>query len=201
MREFFNENGKTIVKLLLNQFGAAIMGLMITMAASSNDTLILCASIFAVLFYLVLLYSVIWEKGGQDRIKVDGGRAAYRPFNGLLISLIANIPNFVFAALIIVGKFFGSTDGAFGYEWAGNIYAVANMIGRLWNGMYLGLIQTYAPFNPVVHLLDILPALFVCGLGYYLGLRNRRIMGVFELKPPKNSHAKPAVSKKPGERK
>lgn len=185
MREFFSENGKIIVKLMLNQFGAAVMGLMITMAAASSDTLMLFASIFASLFYVALLYSVIWEKGGQDRIKVDGGRAAYQPFKGLLMALIANIPNLVLAILIAAGKFFGSTDGPFGYEWAGNIYAVANVIERMWNGMYLGLIQTYLPFNPIAHFVDILPALFVCGFGYYIGLRNIRILGIFELKKPK----------------
>ncbi|MBQ7922658.1 MAG: hypothetical protein IJ325_08795 [Clostridia bacterium] len=185
MREFFSENGKIIVKLMLNQFGAAVMGLMITMAASSSDNLMLFASIFASIFYVALLYSVVWEKGGQDRIKVDGGRAAYKPFKGLVMSLIANIPNFVLAILIAVGRYFGSTDGPFGYEWAGNIYAISNAIGRMWNGMYLGLIQTYIPFNPIAHFLDILPALFVCGVGYYIGLRNVRILSIFELKKPK----------------
>ncbi|MBE6569850.1 MAG: hypothetical protein E7658_06515 [Ruminococcaceae bacterium] len=190
MREFFSENGKIIVKLMLNQFGAAVMGLMITLAAANSDKLMLFASIFASIFYVALLYSVIWEKGGQDRIKVDGGRAAYKPFKGLLMALIANIPNLVLAILIAVGRFFGSTDGAFGYEWAGNIYAVSNAIGRMWNAMYLGLIQTYMPVNPLAHFLDILPALFVCGFGYFLGLRNFRILGIFEVKKPKKESDK-----------
>jgi len=190
MREFFSENGKIIVKLMLNQFGAAVMGLMITLAAANSDKLMLFASIFASIFYVALLYSVIWEKGGQDRIKVDGGRAAYKPFKGLLMALIANIPNLVLAILIAVGRFFGSTDGAFGYEWAGNIYAVSNAIGRMWNAMNLGLIQTYMPVNPLAHFLDILPALFVCGFGYFLGLRNFRILGIFEVKKPKKESDK-----------
>lgn len=187
MREFFSENGKIVVKLMLNQFGAAVLGLMVTMAASSSSTLMLFASIFASVFYVALLYSVVWEKGGQDRIKVDGGRAAYKPFKGLLLALIANIPNLVLAILIAVGKYFGSTDGPFGFEWAGNIYAMSNAICRLWNGMYLGLIQTYIPFNPIAHFIDILPALFVCGAGYYIGLRNARILGIFDLKKPKKN--------------
>ncbi len=194
MKEFWSENSKTITKLLLNQFGAAFMGLMITAAASSNEWLRLFASCFATIFYLVLIYNVIWERGGQDRIRVDGGRAAYRPMTGLLISLVANIPSIILGVFTIVGKIFGSTTGPFGYEWAGNLYAISNVLTRLWNAMYVGIIQTYSPNNHIIHLLDILPALFVTGLGYYLGMKNVRILSIFELKRPE----KPAdKTKKP----
>lgn len=187
MREFWSENSRTITKLMLNQFGAAFMGLMITAAASANEWLRLFASCFAVLFYLVLLYNVIWERGGQDRIRVDGGRAAYRPLTGLLISLVANIPSIILGILVIIGYIFGSTDGAFAYEWGGNLYAVSNVLTRLWNAMYIGIVQTYSPNNPIIHLLHVIPALFVTSLGYYLGLRNVRIMSIFELKRPEKS--------------
>lgn len=187
MREFWSENSTTVVKLMLNQFGAAFMGLMITAAATSNAWLRLFASCFAILFYLVLLYNVIWERGGQDRIRVDGGRAAYKPFTGLLISLVANLPTIILGILVIVGYIFGSKDGPFAYEWGGNLYAISNALTRLWNAMYIGVIQTYFPNNPVIHLLHIVPALFVTSLGYFLGLKNVRILSAFELKPPKKS--------------
>ncbi len=186
MREFWSENGKIVKKLILNQFGAAVMGLMITAAAASNPSLKLFASLFAIAFYLVLLYMVVWEHGGQDRIRVDGGRAAYKPFTGLKISLVANIPNILFAVLIIIGWFFGRKDGP-AMEWAGNLYFICNMLGRIWHGMYIGLIQTFSPNNPIAHLLVVLPALFICTLGYWLGLTNRRIFSMFELRPPKKS--------------
>ena len=196
MREFWNDNRQTIVRLILNQFGAAVMGLLVTAAAASNEKLMLGASVFSTIFYLVLLYCVIWERGGKERIRIDGGRAAWRPLYGLYMSLLANIPNFVLAVLIFIGKIFGSIDGPFGYEWAGNLYAIVNVVTRLWNAMYLGLIQTYSPNNPVIHFLDILPALFVCTLGYYLGLKNKRIFSIFDLKPPKTETG---AAKKPKE--
>ena len=196
MREFWNDNRQTIVRLILNQFGAAVMGLLVTAAAASNEKLMLGASVFSTIFYLVLLYCVIWERGGKERIRIDGGRAAWKPLYGLYMSLLANIPNFVLAVLIFIGKIFGSIDGPFGYEWAGNLYAIVNVITRLWNAMYLGLIQTYSPNNPVIHFLDILPALFVCTLGYYLGLKNKRIFSIFDLKPPKTETG---AAKKPKE--
>ncbi len=197
MREFWSENGKIVTKLILNQFGAAVMGLMITAAAASNPTLKLFASLFAICFYLVLLYMVVWEKGGQDRIRVDGGRAAYQPLTGLKISLLANIPNILFAVLIIIGYIFGRKDGPFAMEWAGNLYFVCNMLGRLWHGMYIGLIQTFSPNNPIGHLLVVLPALFVCTAGYWLGLKNRRIFSMFELRPPKKTSGYSHSEKKP----
>ena len=196
MREFWNDNRQTIVRLILNQFGAAVMGLLVTAAAASNEKLMLGASVFSTIFYLVLLYCVIWERGGKERIRIDGERAAWKPLYGLYMSLLANIPNFVLAVLIFIGKIFGSIDGPFGYEWAGNLYAIVNVITRLWNAMYLGLIQTYSPNNPVIHFLDILPALFVCTLGYYLGLKNKRIFSIFDLKPPKTETG---AAKKPKE--
>ena len=198
MREFWNDNRQTIVRLILNQFGAAVMGLLITAAASSNDKLMLGASVFSTIFYLVLLYCVIWERGGKERIRIDGGRAAWKPLYGLYMGLLANIPNFLLAVLVLIGKIFGTVDGPFGYEWAGNLYAIANVITRLWNAMYLGLIQTYSPYNPIIHFLDILPALAVCTLGYYLGLKNMRLFSIFDLKPPKTEAGS---TKKPTEKK
>jgi hypothetical protein len=195
MREFWSENGKIVTKLTLNQFGAAVMGLMITAAAASNDTLKLFASLFSTCFYLILLYTVVWEKGGQDRIRFDGGRAPWKPLTGLKMSLLHNISNILFAVLIIIGYIFGKKGGMFEMEWAGNLYAIFNAIGRLWHGMYIGLIQTYSPNNPIAFLLVILPSLFTCTFGYYMGLKNRRIFSVFELKPPKKqdgySHPSP----------
>ncbi|MBE6613908.1 MAG: hypothetical protein E7631_01205 [Ruminococcaceae bacterium] len=185
MREFWTENGRIVTKLILNQFGAAVMGLMITAAAASNQTLKLFTSLFAICFYLMLLYMVVWEKGGQDRIRFDGGRAAWQPLNGLKMSLLHNIPNILFAVLIIIGYIFGKKGGMFEMEWAGNMYAIFNAIGRLWHGMYIGLIQTYSPNNPIAHLLVVLPAMFTCTFGYYMGLTNRRVFSIFELSPPK----------------
>lgn len=187
MREFWSENSRTITKLLLNQFGAAFMGLLITAAATKTEWLMLLTSCFATLFYLVLIYNVIWERGGQDRIRVDGGRAAYKPLTGLFISLAANIPSIILGILVVIGYIFGSKDGAFAYEWGGNLYAVSNVLTRLWNAMYIGIVQTYSPNNPIIHLLHVIPALFVTTLGYFLGLKNVRIMSIFELKRPEKS--------------
>lgn len=186
MKDFWSENSKIIGKLILNQFGATFLGLMVIIAASAAQSqkiwLMLFASIFASLFYLFLIYNVIWEKGGQDRIKIDGGRAPKKPLKGLWISLAANIPNFILALLVIISDPFKSTA-----EWAASLNGISRALCLLWEGMYAGFVSCFSPHNPIIHLLYIFPAVAVTSFGYLLGMNNKRILSVFELKQPKNN--------------
>ena len=184
MKDFWSENSKIIGKLILNQFGATFLGIMVITAASAAESqrnwLMLFVSCFATAFYLFLLYNVIWEKGGQDRIRIDGGRASRKPLTGLWVSLIANIPNFIIAVIILVSDPFKGTQ-----EWAGTLNVIGRSLALLWEGMYAGVVSYFSPRNPIIHLLCIFPAVFVTTAGYFIGLSNKRIMSVFELKQPK----------------
>lgn len=173
---YYKKNSKIISKLVLYQIGAAILGIIVTSAAVKSDWLFLAAGIFSSVFYLALIYSAMWEEGGHERIKIDGGRAENAPMRGLIISAIANIPNLVLAILILIGNIFGSKNGAFAWVWAGSIGAIASVAARFYEGMYLALIQTYSPYNPIGFFLIIIPALAVSMLAYNMGLRNRRIL-------------------------
>jgi len=193
MKEFWSENSKIISKLILNQFGATFLGLMVIAAASAAQGqrawLMLFASCFAAFFYLFLVYAVVWERGGRDRIKVDGGRAVPKPWTGLWVSLIANIPNFILAVLVLISDPFKAS-----FEWAGNMNLISRALCLLWEGMYAGFVSYFSPNNPLIHLLYVLPAVAVSTFGYLLGFHNLRLLSVFELKPPKNqqnSNARP----------
>ncbi|MBQ3709037.1 MAG: hypothetical protein II889_14205 [Clostridia bacterium] len=183
MKEFWSENGKYVGKMLINQFGATFFGIMLVMAASAAQSqriwLRLFASCFSTLFYLYLIYNVLWEHGGQDRIRADAGRAIRKPLTGLWIAVLANIPNFIIAALIIVSQPFKDTKA-----WAVSLNVVGRALALLWEGMYAGIVATYSPINPIIHLLDIFPALFVAWAAYLLGLNNKRLLQPFELKQP-----------------
>lgn len=185
MKEFWSENSKIISKLLLNQFGATFLGLMVVAAASAAQGqkawLMLFASCFAAFFYLFLVYAVVWERGGHDRIKVDGGRAVPKPWSGLWISLVANIPNFILAAVVLISDPFKAS-----FEWAGNMNVIGRALCLLWEGMYAGIVSYFSPNNPLIHLLYIIPGILVGTFGYLLGLNNMRLLSVFELKPPQN---------------
>lgn len=184
MKDFWSENSKIIGKIILNQFGATFLGIMVITAAQSAQGqkawLMLFASAFASLFYLFLIYNVIWEKGGQDRIRVDGGRAVRKPLKGLIISLFANIPNFILAFIVLISNPFKGS-----YEWAATLNVIGRAICLLWEGMYAGFVSYFSPHNPLIHLLYIFPAIAVTTFGYLLGLNNKRILSVFELKQPK----------------
>ena len=116
----------------------------------------------------------MWERGGQDRIKYDGGRAAKKPLTGLWISLASNIPNLLLAALVLISEpFIASSEG-----FAGVVNTVSRAIAILWEGMYMGVIRTFAPHNPLIYLLMVFPALFVGTYAYIVGFNNRRLFGL-----------------------
>ncbi len=180
-KEFWAANKKIVGKLILNQFGGTFFGLMLFMAAAAATAhrawLMLIASCIAAAFYLYLQYTVIWERGGQDRIRVDSGRAHRRPLTGLFIGLLANIPNFFLAFVILISQPFRDT-----MMWAGTANGIARTLCVLWEGMYAGFVTYFAPHNPFIHLLYVLPSVFVVTIGYLLGLSNRRLFSVFVLK-------------------
>ncbi len=178
MLRFYKENSKIISKMFFSQLAIAILGLMLALATVANDTLLLFTSIFASLFYLYLIYSAAWEEGAQDKLRVDGGRAEYRPIKGLLISLTANIPNLVLAALAGIGYVLGRADFSIGWEWASAMYGFASVFARYLQAMYLGLIQRFAPQNPLALFLIIVPTLFVAALAYFRGVRGKRLFKV-----------------------
>ncbi len=184
MKEFWSEYKKNIWKLLLNQFGAAFLGIMLIMAAwavrSQKDWLGVVASCLATAFYLYLIYNLLWERGGQDRIRIDGGRMERKPMSGFWVILIANIPNIILGILVVVSNPFRDS-----MEWATKMNVIARGILLVWHSMYAGFISAFSPNNPIVHLLDVLPALFVGTGGYLLGLSNRRLMSWFSPKQQK----------------
>lgn len=183
MKEFWNENGKIVGKMVLNQFGSTFFGIMLVAAASAAQSqktwLMLFASGFSTLFYLFLIYNVLWERGGQDRIRIDAGRAEKKPLTGFWITLVANIPNIIIAIVILVSQPFKTTQ-----QWAANMNVIGRAAALLWEGMYAGIVATFSPHNPIIHVLDILPALVVGTCAYLLGLSNKRLLQPFELKQP-----------------
>ncbi len=181
MKDFWSENSKTIGKNILNQFGSAFFGVMLFFAAfalKTMESLPFIASCLSVVFYMYLIYMVMWERGGQDRIRFDGGRAPQKPLTGLWISLMANIPNLILAALVIISEPLISSS----QKIAGGINTVSRALALLWEGMYMGIIRTLAPHNPLIYLLIVFPAVFVGAYAYIVGFSNRRLFGLAEIK-------------------
>ena len=130
---FFKENSESIIRLLVNQRGITIFSFFLYTALGSmqkdgeTSPLIfkVLISVFCVLFYFVLIYTVVWEIGAKDKIRIDAGRAEKRIFKGMLLGMYANIPNFVITgtALLAIALYMLGCGPVF-YT----IYAIPNVI-------------------------------------------------------------------------
>ena len=130
MKKFFHDYSYNIVKMFVNQFAISIFGVSLTFATTSAhgestgfDTLTVVVSLLSVLFYLFLIYTLMWEVGAKDRIHVDMGKMKKHPHTGLIMSIIANIPNFIIAIMFTVASPFMTTA-----MWAGNLAAIASTV-------------------------------------------------------------------------
>lgn len=179
-------NSYTIVRLLLNQFGIAVMSIMLVAITQSPNQkhLMLLACVYATVFYLSLLYLAVWQEGAQDRIRVDAGRAQPDRLQGLKLGLMASIPNLLIFLFMLIGYLFGAAAAQ--HSWAQGMYGIAHTAAVLWQGMYTGIINFFLPPATtdsmsigylIAYALAVLPALLVCTLGYLMGHSERRILG------------------------
>ena len=170
--------------MLVDQLAISIFGLVLALAALavSNGIFSIVVSAFAILFYLFLIYTMLWEVGAKDRISVDVGKKPYRPHTGLLISLVANIPNLLIALLYSIAyPFMGA------HKWAGNMNAIINVISALIEGMYRGLLVTiHQPSGgePILNMwwtyfVIVIPALITAWIAYFAGFKNFRMFAQY----------------------
>ena len=186
MKKFFKEYSYNIFRLFLNQFAIALFGIALAFACgrAENMTLRLWTSIFAVLFYLFLLYASMWEVGAKDGIRARARGEKYCLWRGFVMSLCANGLNILLALCILPGAF---VDGA-----VKGFSSACQLIALLLEGMYLGLLATPvmgAPLNtyPWMYFVIVLPAVLVTGGAYILGLHDWHATNILI---PKNKDVK-----------
>ena len=177
--------------MFVNQFSISLFGTMLSMSTMriENRAFAFAVSLFAIAFYLVLLYTMIWEIGAKDKISVDVGKKEYRPMTGLYMGLIANIPNLFFALVFTVGYPFMATQ-----KWAGVTSLIVRLYTVICEGMYLGVMTTL-PFGAEVKLNNMwwtyfvitIPAIATAMLAYYIGHKDFRLLSLFA---PKKVDAK-----------
>lgn len=173
MKEFFKKYGYTAVKMLVYQVAFALFGWALATAAISagGGTLTLVASIFSVLFYLVLIYIMVWEIGARDRISADYGKMPRRPWLGAAIGAVGSIPNIILFVFILLGAIIPPLSGFSG---------VCMVIALLFEGVYVGLLSL-TPFGAALstywwsYFLIILPLVATSFLSYLAGFNNFRI--------------------------
>ncbi len=191
---FLKENSYDIIKLYVNQIGIMIFSLFLTTAVgliqdtALSNNLSLAVSIFAILFFFVLIYYVTWEIGATDKIRIDGGRLEPFKLKGLLLGTLANLPNIVLSVMTLL---FLSLHLGSGNEGMYTAFVVLNLILRFHCSMYLGLISFVTPPAVVndtpdlqVYLIQsilfvVIPLVsgLVTHLAYTLGSRDKKIFG------------------------
>jgi hypothetical protein len=188
MKSFWKRYSYSIVKLFVNQFAISIFGLVLALACgkAENNTLMYVTSIGAIIFYLFLLYAAIWEIGAKDKISVDGGRLPRNYLNGLYMGLMANIPNFILAILVSIGLLFA--DGSV----ISKIGGISSSISIFIQGMYSGILAMDvggAPLNSYffVYFLIPLPAVLICALSYFFGIKNYHFTNILISETPEEA--------------
>ncbi len=183
MKSFFKTYSYDMVKMFLNQFATAVFGFALALAAGKAENPILrnVTSVFAILFYLFLLYTMTWDIGFREKVSVESGKKKRNAMTGVLISLCANAINFLFAIFISLAMLFNSSS------FFGNIGAVCKVGALLLEGMYTGLLAH--PIAPNVALnsqwwiwfLTPIPAILTCGIAYNMGLRDFKLTALLGL--------------------
>ncbi len=196
MKEFFKSRSYDMVKMFLNQFATSIFGFVLFLAAEKAQNTVLrnVTSIFAVLFYLFLLYTMTWELGFRDKVSVESGRKKSQPLTGGLISLVANLPNFLFAGCILLAQF---TEGGF----LNKLGTVAKTAGYILEGMYTGVMANAVGGTVLYNrwwmwFLIPLPAILVCTVAYLLGIRDIKFTSYFNVQYPESDREKKRPKKK-----
>lgn len=187
------ENFYDIVKLYVNQIGIMIFSTFLYTAIGFVEeeplgtNLITAVSVFATLFYFVLIYYVMWEIGAKDKIRIDGGRYTAPRAKGFLMGLFANVPNFLFSGITII-LLLVYNAGATGVS---DPLGVFDIIMRFHESMYMGFIRGITPSEAVTNginfsdcmtesvLFFALPLLSaaVMHLAYTLGSKDKKLFG------------------------
>ena len=134
---FFKKNSYTIVKLFITQLAISILGNVLAIACgmAKYDTLKLVTSIFAVLFFVFLNYSALWEIGYKQIPSIEAGRTPRVPLTGLYMALWASVPNFLLAVLVMLGNLLN------GIGFFSTLGAIAAMLAIWIEGMYTGILS------------------------------------------------------------
>ena len=177
MLKTIKENKDMITKIIVNQIGMTIFGVVLYMASitagHSNNGLggamKIITSLFAIGFYLVLLYTLSKEEGLKDQIRIESGRKNRDNLRFLKVSLLANAWNILLGVVMIITTLLqiGVAEGQ--PTLAGTIGSAAIVLITFTEGMYIGILEAVFSMNCVACLFIALPAVAACTLGYIAG--------------------------------
>lgn len=171
MKNFFTRYSYDSVRMLLDQVVISIFGFALAMTSVQikSDALLAASSVGAIVFYLILIYSVAWKVGQQDRKSRSSWGETHHPLTGVLVSLLANSLNFLVAIVIAITTLAG----------ADSVASLGRGIALLGQGMYQGVLASitlggqYLNAYWWVYLLLPIPSMLVSQIAYTMGVRDR----------------------------
>ncbi len=182
MIAFIKNNSYLIFRLMLNQFGMTVFGLMTSMAAAAVDTALagggdvrrtcmIWVSVFAILFHMYINYMALKEEGQKDKIRLDAGRAEYTPLRGLYIALCASAINLLLGVIIVITEFI-PLDAAIAL--CGSCKILSSILQAMYWGLMLGLsgVATIAELPCFWFILIPLPTILCGWISYRNGLHD-----------------------------
>ena len=184
-------NSYDVVKLVIDQLGISIFALVLyismNIVGENNEqlgfVLNILASVFSILFYWALLYSIMWEMGAKDCIRIESGKTEKFAPKGALLALFANLVNLLLAGLAVV---FEIVRLCFGTDALNGITTIFFVIIRFTSAMFLRSVNAIClPFGGdgvyiaegAVYMLFFIMTIGVCQLAYSLGMNNFKIFG------------------------
>lgn len=192
MWKFIKEYSYDAVKMLVTQCAISIFGLVLVLACglAENYTLRTICSVGAILFYMFLIYTMVWEMGAKDKISVEYGHKKAMPLKGLYISLMANVINFILAIGILLGLCL--SDVSFFSTLGGICKSIDIFIQGMFSGVLAIQVKPELPLNSLafVYFLTPLPAMLSSLLGYWFGTKNIKLIGPFSTKPDQSHKPK-----------
>lgn len=159
------------MKLFVSQMAISVFGLVLAIAcAKIGKTMQVVSSVGAVVFYLFLIYTSMWEVGSKDKFGIEYGKFEAKSLTGLWIGLLANSLNLLLAIVITVCLIFA--DGGV----LSSIGGLSSSIALFIEGMYTGLLSIYvggAPLNSfgLSYFVITIPAIVTAALAYYFGTK------------------------------
>ena len=190
--QVIKKHSDIIIKLLVNQFGIAIFSFFLYTAAgaikSENGglTLLIKAliSIFSIAFYFMLTYTVIWEVGAKDKIRIDGKKQDAEPMKGFILGLFGAIPAFIITLIGFLTYVFYMLGLGEGFYTA---FGILNMIFRFILMPYLGVVQYFSSiittvtdlkyfYDTLLFLILPLISILICHVAYFFGCKDKRFL-------------------------
>ena len=192
--KFFKENSYDIVRLFINQIGITIFSFFLYTAVgnffsdpetrSPIELLILIAiSALATLFYFALIYTVCWDYGAKDKIRIEGKRMTLDKFKALKMALIANLINFILAILSAVFRGVYMLNGNEGLGLTSStLHVILQFIASMYHGILQGICHPFIENDNLYYLgqeigYAIIPLLMVlvAHIGYSFGLKDKKL--------------------------